>query len=121
METEAGMELAEVEIKIPVDVKEVVRVLEKVAEEETEQEERGNKMLKLILNKILWLIVSVKMWCLITSTILLMSGYLNAVCFTKIWVVIIATKEIMKKRNLSAFLKKFKKKNATKKKLKKGK
>ena len=66
-------------------------------------------MLKLILNKLIWLLVSVKVWCLITTVILLMTGYLNARCFTKIWVVIIATKELMKERNVMAFMKMFKK------------
>jgi hypothetical protein len=66
-------------------------------------------MLKLILNKLIWLLVSVKVWCLITTTILLIAGYLNAICFTKIWVVVIATKELMKERNIMAFMKAFKK------------
>ena len=66
-------------------------------------------MLKLILNKLIWLLVSVKVWCLITTTVLLICGYLNAANFAKIRVVIIATKEVMKERNMIAILKMFKK------------
>jgi hypothetical protein len=66
-------------------------------------------MLKLILNKLIWLLISVKMFCLVTTIILLMSGYLNSVGFTKIWINIISVRELMKEKNLMTFLRLFKK------------
>ena len=62
-------------------------------------------ILKKYINKLLWLIVSLKFWGLIATTVLLIKGFIDGSQFAKIWMTIYSVREVFKNRNIEKILK----------------